>query len=76
VLINYDRGAVGQAPGGHISPVTAYDPQSDRALVLDTAAHRYPPVWVEVRALHRAMQAVDPDSGRARGLVRVGPRGG
>lgn len=73
VLINYERAGVGQTPGGHISPVVAYDPETDRALIYDTAAHRYPPVWVELSLMHAAMRTIDPDSGAHRGLVRVGP---
>jgi hypothetical protein len=34
-----------------ISPYSAYDIQTDRVLVLDVAAHRYPHFWVETAKL-------------------------
>ncbi|HVQ02925.1 MAG TPA: phytochelatin synthase family protein, partial [Burkholderiaceae bacterium] len=44
---------------------------SDRFLVLDVAAHRYPPVWVRSADLWAAVHTVDPASGRTRGFVIV-----
>lgn len=76
VLVNYDRAGLDQPSGGHISPVVAFDAESDRALVMDTAAHRFPPVWASLDALHGAMNTVDPASGLRRGLVVVAPRSG
>ena len=76
VLINYDRAGVDQPTGGHISPVVAYDAESDRALILDTAVHRFPPVWARLDAIYGAMNTVDTSSGKRRGLVVVGPAEG
>jgi len=74
LLLNYQRSELGQVAGGHISPLAAYDAESDRVLILDTAAHRYPPVWAELTAVHRAASAIDDASGLSRGLVSVRAR--
>ncbi|MCB9745348.1 MAG: phytochelatin synthase family protein [Alphaproteobacteria bacterium] len=71
LLVNYQRGALEQSPGGHISPVAAWAPEARRLLILDTADTRYPPVWAPVEALWAGMSAVDPSSGRSRGYVEV-----
>ena len=72
MLVNYERAALGQSKSGHISPLAAYDEQTDRLLILDVAAYKYPPVWVTTADLWNAMNTVDPASNRTRGFV-VGP---
>jgi hypothetical protein len=73
VLVNYLRSAVGQERGGHISPLAAYDADTDRFLVLDVSRYKYPPIWVEAAALFDAMRTPDPDNNdRTRGFVIVG----
>lgn len=71
ILVNYQRGALGQRPTGHISPLAAYNAASDRFLILDVAAYKYPPVWVSAKDLWAGMSAVDPSAGRTRGFVVV-----
>lgn len=71
VVVNYDRAGVGQTPGGHISPVSAYHASSDRFLVLDVAGYKYPPVWVKTSALWAAMSKIDNQSKHSRGYVIV-----
>ena len=71
LLVNYQRGAVGQKEMGHISPVAAYNAAADRMLILDVAAYKYPPVWVSTADLWNAMNTVDSTSGRSRGFVVV-----
>ena len=71
LLVNYDRRALGQAGGGHISPLAAYDARSDQLLILDVARYRYPAVWVSSEALWQGMRQLDRSSGRSRGLVIV-----
>lgn len=73
ILVNYDRRALGQAGGGHISPLAAFDPRSDRVLILDVARYRYPAVWVAAPDLWRAMRSIDASSGRSRGLLLIQP---
>jgi hypothetical protein len=71
VLINYLRSAIGQERGGHISPIAAYDRDSDRFLILDVSRYKYPPVWVKVEELWKATKTIDPASGKSRGFVLV-----
>jgi hypothetical protein len=70
VLINYLRAAIDEKSGGHISPLAAYDAQSDRFLILDVSRYKYPPVWVTATQLFAAMNTRDPvNLGRSRGYV-------
>jgi hypothetical protein len=71
LVVNYDRRALGQSGAGHISPIGAFSPATDRVLVLDVAAYKYPYTWVPVTRLWSAMNTVDSDSGRSRGYLLV-----
>ncbi len=71
VVINYNRGALGQESLGHISPLGAYHAASDRFLLLDVARYKYPPHWVKAEALHAAMNTSDLISGKSRGFLTV-----
>lgn len=72
ILVNYLRKAIGQEAGGHISPLGAYDEDTDRFLILDVSRYKYPPVWVEAAALFSAMNTTDADNkDRTRGYVSV-----
>jgi hypothetical protein len=71
VVVNYLRKAINQQTGGHISPLAAYNEQSDRFLILDVSRYKYPPVWVKAEELWQAMATVDPISGKTRGFVLV-----
>ena len=71
VIVNYLRKAIGQEKGGHISPLAAYNQQTDRFLILDVSRYKYPPVWVKAEELWKAMATPDPASGKTRGFVFV-----
>lgn len=71
LVINYTRKAIGQNGDGHISPVGAYDAESDRVLVLDVAKYKYPPVWMTVADLYKAINTIDSGSNKTRGIVVV-----
>ncbi len=71
MLINYLRRSIGQERGGHISPLAAYDAQTDRVLILDVSRYKYPSVWVEVETLWNAINTVDSVSGLTRGVVTI-----
>jgi hypothetical protein len=71
VIVNYDRGGVGQETMGHISPLAAYNDKADKFLLFDVARYKYPPVWVDAAALFGAMQTSDFVSGKSRGYVLV-----
>lgn len=73
ILVNYLRKAIGQEAGGHISPLAAYDEDTDRFLILDVSRYKYPPVWVGAETLFAAMNTPDSDNdNRSRGYVTVG----
>lgn len=59
LVINYQSKSVGQAGGGHISPIAAYDEISDSVLVLDTSAYLNPWVWIPLSDLYMAMNTKD-----------------
>jgi hypothetical protein len=71
IIVNYQREVLGQGRVGHISPVAAYDEDTDSVLVMDTAAHKYPPTWVPVEMLYAAMQTKDDATGKTRGYIEV-----
>lgn len=72
LLVNYQRAELGQEASGHISPIAAYHAGTDSVLVLDVAAHKYPPVWVPLESLWKAMQVpLNPETSRTRGFVEV-----
>ena len=74
VVINYLRRAIGQERGGHISPLAAYDADTDRFLVLDVSRYKYPPVWVSTADLFAAMNTQDSvNENRTRGFVLLRP---
>ena len=74
VLVNYEREVLGQGRGGHISPLAAYDRDTDEVLILDTASYKFPPTWVPVDLLFAAMSTIDPSTGQSRGFVEISPR--
>lgn len=71
VLVNYLRRTIGQERGGHISPLAAYNQQSNRFLILDVSRYKYPPIWVKAVDLWQAMNTKDPVSQKTRGFVLV-----
>ena len=72
VLVNYQRMALGQVRGGHISPLGAYDEKADRFLIMDVARYKYPPVWVSTADLFDAMNTTDSDNdNKTRGYVLI-----
>lgn len=71
IIVNYLRKAIGQERGGHISPLAAYNQQTDRFLILDVSRYKYPPVWVKAEELWKAMATHDTTSGKTRGFVFV-----
>src|SRR5271154_2061112 len=72
VIVNYSRKAIGEQPGGHISPLAAYDGKADRFLILDVARYKYPPVWVKTSDMFEAMNTADAaNDNKSRGFVLV-----
>ncbi len=59
VIVNYLRKAAGQDGPPHISPLGAYDAQSDSFLVLDVNPSRVGWTWIPSASLIRAMRTFD-----------------
>ena len=55
VAVNYKRSALGQAGGGHISPIGAYHEDSDSFLIMDVIPSISEWVWVKADFLFEAM---------------------
>jgi hypothetical protein len=72
VIVNYLRKAINQERGGHISPLAAFDVETDRFLILDVARYKYPPVWVKAADLFAAMNTTDSDNdNKTRGYIVI-----
>lgn len=69
VIVAYNRGAVGQPGGGHISPVGAYDGESDSFLVLDVNPASAGWVWMPTTTLVKGMRTFDTVENRGYILV-------
>merc|ERR1719453_675524 len=69
LVCNFSRAALGQTGEGHFSPIAAYHEKSDSVLILDVARFKYPPFWVPLRLLWRAMLQPDPETELSRGWV-------
>ena len=72
VIVNYRREAVGQRGGGHISPLGAYDAESDSFLVLDVNPASAGWVWIPTPTLVKGMRTFDTVENR--GYILVAPR--
>lgn len=59
LIINFDGKVVGLKTNGHISPVAAFDANSDSLLILDVAGHKNGWYWVGVADLVKAMNSKD-----------------
>lgn len=68
-VVNYRREMVGQRGGGHISPLGAYDVESDSFLVLDVNPASAGWVWMPSATLVRGMRSFDTVENRGYILV-------
>ncbi|CAM9185317.1 unnamed protein product, partial [Ectocarpus fasciculatus] len=71
LVVNYDRKVLGQTGSGHFSPIAAYEATRDMVLICDVAQFKYPPHWVSLPDLVRAMESVDPETSRPRGYMTL-----
>ena len=69
VIVNYRREQVGQRGGGHISPLGAYDAQSDSFLVLDVNPAAAGWIWMPTVTLVKGMRSFDTVENRGYVLV-------
>jgi hypothetical protein len=71
VIISYARKAVGQQGGGHISPLGAYDAESDSFLVLDVNPASAGWVWMPTATLVKGMRTFDTVENRGYILIEA-----
>ena len=71
VIVAYKREAVGQRGGGHISPLGAYDAESDSLLVLDVNPASAGWVWMTTATLVRGMRTFDTIENRGYILIQA-----
>jgi glutathione gamma-glutamylcysteinyltransferase len=71
VIAAYDRSALDQTGSGHFSPIGGFHAVRDLVLVLDVARFKYPPHWIPAERLWKAMQPIDPATGRSRGWIAL-----
>ena len=68
IIANFHRGPLFGRGHGHFSPLLAYLPDRDLVLVGDVNA-AYRPFLVSTDRLWRAVDTVDPETGKKRGLA-------
>ena len=73
LIVNFDGQTMGASTHGHISPVAAYDENSDSVLVLDVAGYYNPWYWAPVEHLYRAMHTLDGEHYRGYLVVEDQP---
>lgn len=71
VVVNYRREDVGQRGGGHISPLGAYDAESDSVLVMDVNPASAGWVWMPITTLINGMRTFDTVENRGYILVQA-----
>lgn len=69
-LINFNRQPLFGVMIGHHSPLGGYLPEQDLVFVLDVL-DQYKPFLAPADRVYAAMNTVDPETGRKRGLLRV-----
>ncbi|KAJ2162560.1 hypothetical protein GGF46_000563 [Coemansia sp. RSA 552] len=74
MVLSFSRQALGQTGDGHFSPIGAYHPATNKALVLDSARYKYPSWFGDVDELYDSLQPADPETGRPRGYFLVSRR--
>ncbi len=70
VLINYSRKILGQGDAGHISPLGAYDSESDSFLIMDVNPNTSKWYWVKLDDLIASMRTFDVTENRGYLLIK------
>jgi len=70
IIANFDGKVLGSNTGGHMSPLAAYDQETDSVLILDVALHKDLWYFVPLSKLYEAMNSKDAD--HYRGYLIVG----
>jgi len=69
LIINFDGKILGQKTRGHISPIAAYDEESDSLLILDVALHKNQWYFAPLTQVFAAMNTKDEN--QFRGYITV-----
>lgn len=69
VVVNYKRSVLGQKGGGHISPLGAYDKNTDSFLIMDVNSSKYSWVWIKTEDMIKAMRTFDTMENRGYLLI-------
>lgn len=67
MVISFSRKTLGQTGDGHFSPIGGFHPESNMALVLDTARFKYPSYWCSAKILYESLMPIDKETGLSRG---------
>lgn len=70
ILANFNGKVAGSKTNGHISPLVAYNEDSDSLLVLDVALHKNQWFWVDLATFYSAMNTKDGDNYRGYLIVK------
>ncbi|KAI8322509.1 Phytochelatin-domain-containing protein, partial [Martensiomyces pterosporus] len=71
LVLSFSRKMMGQTGDGHFSPIGAYHPETNQALVLDSARYKYPCWFADVDKIYGSLQPADEETGRPRGYFLV-----
>ncbi|KAJ1850575.1 hypothetical protein LPJ73_003390 [Coemansia sp. RSA 2703] len=71
MVLSFSRPALGQTGDGHFSPIGAYHPETNQALVLDSARYKYPSWFCDVDKLYDSLQPVDSETDLPRGYFLI-----
>ena len=64
LVCSYSRATLSQTGDGHFSPIGGYHAGRDSVLIFDVARFKYPPHWVTIDLLWKAMQGLDKTTGQ------------
>jgi len=71
LVVNFDGKKIGNTTNGHISPVVAFDQNTDSLLIMDVALHKNQWYWVDLKDLVNAMNTLDNDQYRGYLIARL-----
>ena len=69
IAVSFSRKTLSQTGDGHFSPLAALDKETNSVLVFDTARFKYPPYWVPLELLFKALLPLDEKTNKTRGYV-------
>lgn len=69
LVANFDGKILGAKTNGHISPIVAYNQDSDEILILDVALHKNQWYWVNISDLLKAMNTKDGENYRGYAIL-------